>query len=85
MLRSGSQVKGCNSLETKIYMRDFIYNENSDLDDSGMSVNRLLGLVEQSSEGEFLVRDLMDCEKKQLVETLWIFAQLVTMEFDHED
>ena len=66
-------------------MRDFHFDEVDTLNDGDMSFRRLLGLVEKSSEGESLVEGLNGVQKKELVETLWIFAQLVTMEFDHED
>lgn len=66
-------------------MRDFHFDAADTLNEGDMSIRRLLGLMEESSEGGSLIEGLNGRQRKELVETLWIFAQLVTMEFDHED
>lgn len=60
-------------------------SEFEELDVSGVSPIRLLELLGQGNDGVDLLQELETDAKVHIAETLWIFAQIVTMEFKNEN
>lgn len=66
-------------------MHDFIFDDPDGSGTREVPISRLLELVSNGNDDPISISELDIVERTRIAETLWIFAQIFTMEFDYEN